>query len=255
MLELTSEEGEQRVILIDTSPDLRQQAIRHHLRRCDAILFTHHHVDHIFGLDEVRQFNARMKASIPIFAEATTFENLQRVFLHIFEPHRNDNESFVASLIPNIVKPMAPFELFGLRITPLRLLHGRMPILGYRIEWEDASLADADDVLPLAYCTDVSAIPPETYGHLTGLDTLVLDALRYRHHPTHFNVEQALAAAEQVGAKRTLLIHMTHDILHADLEKRLPEGVRPAYDGLTLGGRDGQRGNREPGAVNGRSPA
>lgn len=235
MLEMREEDGTQRVILIDASPDLRQQAIRHHLRRCDAILFTHHHVDHIFGLDEVRQFNARMKASIPIFAEAVTFENLQRVFLHIFEPHRNDNESFVASLIPNIVKPLTPFELFGLRITPVRLLHGRMPIVGYRIEWNDPARAKGDDVLPLAYCTDVSAIPPETYGHLTGLKTLALDALRYRHHPTHFNVDQATAAAAEIGAERTYLIHMTHDISHADLEERLPEGVRLAYDGLTLG--------------------
>ncbi len=236
-LRFTDGQGQARVILLDTSPDLREQALREGLRRCDAILFTHNHVDHTFGLDEVRRFNALMQAPIDVFAEPRTIDFLHRVYRHIFDREKNVNDSFVATLIEHAVDPGRPIELHGLRVTPLRLLHGKLPVLGFRIEaagGEGGALADQPGLLPLAYCTDVSGIPPETWPKLTGLNVLILDMLRYRRHPTHFSVDESIETAERIGARRTWFIHMTHDIDHADLDGKLPEGMALAYDGLVL---------------------
>jgi phosphoribosyl 1,2-cyclic phosphate phosphodiesterase len=233
----TDAQDRPRVVLIDASPDLREQALRHELRRCDAIVFTHNHVDHTFGLDEVRRFNVVMQAPIDIYAEPPTLEFLDRVYRHIFARQKNVNDSFVATLIPHAIELDRPLDLHGLRFTPLRLLHGRLPILGYRIE-------DLDDAgrlarpqpgpLPLAYCTDVSGIPPETWPGLGSLRTLILDMLRYRRHPTHLSVDEAIEIAGRIGAERTFFTHMTHDIRHADLDGELPEGMALAYDGLVI---------------------
>ncbi len=230
--------GAERVILIDTSPDLRAQALRHRLARCDAIVYTHNHVDHTFGLDEVRRFNAVMKRPIDVYAEAPTMEHLHRVYQHIFEKDRNVNDSFVATLIGHVLDPARHLDLHGLRFTLLRLLHGRLPMLGFRIEALDDQqqpAADQPDPLPLAYCTDVSAIPPETWPKRTGLRTLILDMLRYRKHPTHLSVEEAMAVAGQIGSDRTYFTHMTHDICHAELDPKLPEGMALSHDGLIIG--------------------
>ncbi|GJM19848.1 MAG: MBL fold metallo-hydrolase [Phycisphaeraceae bacterium] len=229
-LEFTDPAGVERVILIDASPDLRQQALRASLQRVDAILITHNHVDHIFGLDEVRRFNLVMGAPIDVHADAHTHESLRRVYRHIFEPERSVQRSFVASLNPREAKPLEPFDLFGLTVTPVPLLHGKLPILGYRFDHPDAPGA-----LPLAYCTDVSDIPHETRPHLGGLSTLVLGALRHKPHPTHFNIEQATAEAQRIGAERTYFVHMAHDVSHAQTSAALPEGVALAHDGLVLG--------------------
>ncbi len=240
-IETIDDKGQHRVILLDTSPDLRAQSLRHHLMRCDGIFFTHHHVDHLWGLDEVRRFNAVMQEPIDIFAEDRMMGNVLRVYPHIFEREKNVNDSFVASLIPHRIEPFVPIDRFGLRITPLRLLHGRLPIVGYRIERiaNDGTAItepiDAHDPLPLAYCTDVSSIPPETWPHLRNLRTLLLDMLRPRHHPTHLTVDQAIEIADQIGATDTAFIHMTHNILHAELNPQLPSGMQLGYDGLTFG--------------------
>jgi phosphoribosyl 1,2-cyclic phosphate phosphodiesterase len=236
-LRFVDADGQERTILLDASPDLREQALRHRLRRSDAILFTHHHVDHVFGLDEVRRFNLLMRAPIDVYGEPRTLEALGRIYKHIFEQEKNVNDSFVATLIPHLLEPGLVLDLFGLRVTPLRLLHGRLPILGFRVEALDAAGDVADEQpgpLPLGYCTDVSSIPPESWGVLGGLRNLLLDMLRPRHHPTHLTVDQAVAAADQIGAERTWFVHMTHDILHADLDPRLPEGMGLAWDGLRL---------------------
>jgi phosphoribosyl 1,2-cyclic phosphate phosphodiesterase len=232
-------DGEERVILLDTSPDLREQALRHELARCDAILYTHNHVDHTFGLDEVRRFNMLMRRPIDVYAEERTMQFLHRVYQHIFDRANNVNDSFVATLVPRLIDPEAALDLHGLRFTPVRVLHGRLPVLGYRIEATDGRggiAAEQPGPLPLAYCTDVSAIPPESWARLTGLRTLVLDMLRYRKHPTHFSTDESVAAAERIGADRTWFVHMTHDILHADLDPRLPGGMSLAHDGLVLDG-------------------
>lgn len=224
-------EGVERCVLIDTTPDLRLQALRHDLRRCDAIFFTHSHVDHIFGLDEVRRFNAVMKAPIDVYADMHTMEALQRVYRHIFDRQSNVNDSFVATLAAKHLEVGVGVEVHGVRFTPIRLLHGKMPILGFRIEAEDG---ESEAPLPLAYCTDTSGIPTETWADLEGLDTLVLDGLRQRHHPTHFTIDRAVEHALEVGARRTWLVHIAHEVVHAEVDPTLPEGIGLAYDGLML---------------------
>ena len=241
-------EGCPRTVLIDIPPDHRQQALRHGLDRCDGILITHAHVDHIFGLDEVRRYNTLMKAPIGIHAEPEVLECLHRIYPHIYAPHRNVNTSYVADLFDVALQPDRVIQLFGLRIQPLRFLHGRLPILGFRVE---AALPDGRPApeqpgpLPLAWCTDVSGIPPETWPALDGLGTLVLDLLRDRAHATHLTTEQAVALADRIGATRTRFIHMSHELGHADLLSRLPEGMEPAWDGLVLG----EEFSSEPGAI------
>ena len=243
VLRFTDPGGTERTILIDAGPDLRQQALRAQLDRLDAILLTHNHVDHTWGLDEVRRFNVVMDAPIDVYADAHTTEGIRRVFAHIFDKAGNIQKSFVATLIPNRVRPGHPFELFGLRITPLALLHGRLPVIGYRFDRlptvdrlsEPDAATNPASILPLAYCTDVSAIPPETWPELAGLNTLVLDALRHRHHPTHLTLDQAVEIAAQVGATKTWFVHMSHNLPHAQTNEDLPGGMALAHDGLTLG--------------------
>lgn len=233
----TDPAGRARVIFIDTSPDLRVQSLRHNLTRCDGILYTHNHVDHTFGLDDVRRFNVVMDQPINIYADHHTMEFLHRVYQHIFRKEANINKSFVATLIATVIDPKQPLDLFGLRFTPLEFMHGRLPVLGYRIEALDAAgaiAAEQPDPLPLAYCTDVSAVPPETWPNLTGLRSLVLDMLRYRKHPTHLSVDEAIDLAERIEADRTWFTHMTHDILHAELEPNLPTGMSLSHDGLII---------------------
>lgn len=229
---------QERIIFIDASPDLRAQVLRHGFDRLDAIVFTHNHVDHTFGLDDVRRFNAVMHAPIDIYADAHTMETLYRVYRHVFDKQKNVNDSFVATLIPHLIEPMKPFALFGLRFMPVPLLHGKLPVLGFRVDVlaEDGrSIARVQPApFPLAYCTDVSNIPPETWPVLRDLKTLILDMLRYRSHPTHMTVNEATEAATQINAERTWFTHMTHDILHADLDPRLPERMALAYDGLVV---------------------
>lgn len=214
-----------RQVIIDAGPELRQQALRQQLSRLDALIFTHAHADHIFGLDDLRRFNATMGTAIDIHAEPSVIDQLKTTFHYIFEPHKNVNQSFIANLIAHPITPEVPFQIRGATWTPLRLMHGRLPILGYRIDDGDHSVA---------YCTDVSTIPPETYPRLADLDVLVIDALRYRHHPTHQTVDQALRVIEEVQPKRAYLTHLAHDISHAELSPRLPNGVQLAYDGLEV---------------------
>lgn len=238
-LEWIDPHGRPRAVLLDAGPDLRQQALGASLRRCDAVLFTHNHVDHTFGLDEVRRFNVAQGGPVEVLAEPHTMDHLRRVYRHIFESAANVNDSFVAHLIPRLIGPGEAIDLFGVRFTPFRLLHGRLPILGYRIEPGAALLRGPDAPFwaahfPLAYCTDVSGFPPEAFAAVRGLRTLVLDALRRRHHPTHLTLDQAVGLAGRIGAGRTYFVHMAHDLPHAATEAELPDGVRLAYDGLVL---------------------
>ena len=213
-----------RQLLVDTTPDLRHQAIRAGLSRVDGVMVTHTHADHIFGLDDLRRFNATMDAALDVFAEPSAVDTLHAMFPYIFTPQKNKT-SFVANLIAHRVEPGVAVEIHGGTWTPLRLLHGRLPILGYRVDFGGASLA---------YCTDVSTVPPETWPLLQDLDLLVIDALRYRHHPTNLTGEQALTIIDRVAPRRALLTHLAHDLQHAKLLDELPAGVEPAYDGLTV---------------------
>lgn len=234
-LKWTDPDGKPRCVLIDTSPDLRQQALKHQIRRVDAILFTHNHVDHTFGLDEVRRYNAMQQHAIDVYAEPRVIEFLKRVYQHIFDSDKNVNQSFVATLIAFPIEPARPIDLHGLRFTPLRAMHGRLPVVGFRIEPAPAHPSPLTaSLFPLIYLTDVSAIPNETWPLLEGCRTLILDALRHRHHPTHLTLSQAIGIAQNVAAERTYFVHMTHDLGHAKTQSELPEGMQLAWDGLVL---------------------
>ncbi len=214
-----------RQLLIDTAPDLREQCMREKLSRLDAVLFTHAHADHVFGLDDLRRFNAVMKQPIDMYAEPSVIDIFRGMFRYIFEPHTNVNPSFIPQLLAMPIGPDDTLELHGATITPLRLMHGRLPVLGFRIDHGRTSFA---------YCTDCSTIPPESWPVLRGLDVLVLDALRYRHHPTHMTVQRALEVIDELSPKQAFLTHLAHDVKYADLCEQLPTHVRPAYDGLTV---------------------
>jgi phosphoribosyl 1,2-cyclic phosphate phosphodiesterase len=240
-LRFTDASGHERVILLDAGPDLRVQAIRERLMRCDGIFFTHNHVDHTFGLDEVRRFNAVQQSAIEIHADDHTMQSLERVYKHIFDKDRNVNSSFVATLLPlridqEKIERGEAIGRFGVDFTPIPLLHGRLPVLGWRIE-PDASLLTPEQraIYPLAYCTDVSAVPTQSWKRFEGVRTLVLDALRHRAHPTHLTLAQAIEIAAQIGADRTYFVHMAHDLPHEATQAELPEGCFLAHDGLTLG--------------------
>jgi len=204
-------------VLIDTSTDLRQQALAYDIDRIDAVLYTHAHADHVLGLDELRLFNWRQKAPIPAYGSAATLDAVRRTFWYVFE--EEPAESTRPAL--DLVRVDAAFELFGRPISPVPVDHGRLPIYGWRVG-------------RFAYLTDVSRIPESSYALLCDLDVLVLSALRSRPHPTHLTVEAAVAEAQRIGARRTLLTHMSHEVSHAGTGARLPRGVELAYDGLIL---------------------
>lgn len=207
-----------RGILIDTTPDFRIQALRAPIERVDAILYTHAHADHILGLDDVRPFNYRQRAEIPIYAMQETLDAVRRVFRYAFEPEPAQTSIPRLKLYPIEDEP---FELFGLTITPLRVMHGEATILGFRFG-------------AAAYITDQSDIPEATKEKLRGLDVLFLDALRHRPHPTHSTVAQSLRWVEELKPRRTFFTHICHDLGHASTEATLPEGVQMAYDGLEI---------------------
>jgi phosphoribosyl 1,2-cyclic phosphate phosphodiesterase len=211
----------ERTVLIDTSTDLRWQMIRHDVQRIDGIVYTHNHADHVFGLDDVRRFNAVQKEAIDVFGERRVLDWLRRTFAYVFDPSENVNQSFVASLDLHEVAAGEPTVIAGREFRPIRLLHGKLPILGWRV----------GDV---AYCTDCSEIPDESMDELAGLEVLVIDALRHRPHPTHLTIEQALAVVDRLKPRRTYFTHIAHDILHAELESQLPEHVILGHDGLTF---------------------
>ncbi len=205
------------VVLVDTSPDLRQQALEHDIRRVDGVLFTHAHADHIYGLDDLRIYNYLQRAEIPLYGSAATLEVLRRYFAYAFEPGAEGGGKPRLRLVP----VAGPFDLFGRRVEPVAVEHGSMEVFGYR-------LGD------FALVTDVHRIPAGGRDRLRGLDVLVLGALRHRPHPTHLSVAEAVALAAELGARRTLLTHLSHEVDAALPPGALPDGVELAHDGLVL---------------------
>ena len=205
-------------ILIDTTPDFRTQALRAPIERVDAILYTHAHADHILGLDDVRPFNYRQRSAIPIYGKQDTLDAIRRVFRYAFEAE--PAQTSIPRLKLHAINE-EPFELFGLKITPLRIIHGTAEILGFRFG-------------SAAYITDQSDLPEETKAKLQDLDVLFLDALRHKPHPTHSTVAQSLIWVEELKPKHAYFTHMCHDLGHAQTEKTLPPGVHLAYDGLEI---------------------
>lgn len=213
---LITENGVQ--ILIDTSADYRQQMLRAGIRNLDAVIYTHFHVDHILGLDDLRSLNIINKKSIPIYASLDTLNIIKRVFAHAFSEKAYISD--VPMVLPNIIDSN-PFTIEGIKIIPIPLLHGRLPVFGYRIG-------------NFAYCTDVSQIPENSYSLLEGLKILILGALRYKPHPTHFTVTEAIREAKEIGAEQTYFTHLSHSVLHSEAEAQLPQNVDLAFDGLQL---------------------
>ena len=205
------------VVLVDAPTDLRQQALRFGLERVEAVLFTHAHADHIFGLDDVRIFNFRQRAAIPCYGSGPTLAALRRVFAYAFE----DGQEGGGKPQLELVEVRGPFTLLGHEIVPVPVLHGELPVLGYRVGG-------------FAYVTDCNFIPESSMDLLAGLDVLILDALRYRPHSTHFSVAEAVAVARRLGARRTYFTHMTHEVDHSAPAVELPAGVEFGYDGLVL---------------------
>ena len=205
-------------ILVDTSTDLRQQALTAGVARVDAILFTHSHADHVMGMDEIRRFNVMQKSPIPAYADAPDGRGSQaHVQLRVPRPDEKGGG------VPQIdLRPIdGPLVVHGVSVTPVPILHGQRPILGFRFG-------------SFAYLTDCSGIPEASWALLEGLDVLVLDALRHKPHPTHFTVEEAVAAIATIQPRRALLTHICHDLPHEETNRALPSGVELAYDGLQL---------------------
>lgn len=206
-----------RIILIDTTPDFREQALREQITQLDAVLYTHTHADHILGIDDLRPLTYNKPGKLPLYGTPHACEFLRKMFRYIFEP------TYKFGGLPQV--ELHPIEgsvvLFGARFEPLTVIHGETPILGFRFG-------------SAAYLTDHSEVPAETIEKLRGLDILFLDALRYTPHPTHSTIEQSLKIVDEVRPRRAFFTHICHDLAHAATDAALPGGVRLAFDGMKL---------------------
>ena len=214
-------ESEGHRLLIDTPPELRLQLVAAGVGSVDAVLFTHAHADHVHGIDDLRAISARQRTPLDVYGAGSTLAELARRFDYIFDGTPPLPGTSKPELLAHPLEPDRETEIAGLRVRALTLPHGDRTVFGYRVG-------------SIAYVTDAKAIPAEALARLTGLEVLVLNALLPRPHPLHLSVPEAVAAAQQIGARRTFLTHLTHDAPHAELAARLPAGIAPAYDGLVI---------------------
>ncbi len=206
-------------LLIDTSSDFRQQMLTNNFDDVDVVLFTHHHIDHIGGMDDLRQINQQKKKKIDIYGNKLTLDEIKTTFRYVLDERLQKHNS-VPLLNFNYID-LNPFKINGLEIIPIEFYHGNLPIYGYRIG-------------NFAYITDASMIPESEFAKLQNLDVLVLNALRHRPHPTHFNLEQAVEVAKRLKPKQTYFTHITHDMAHEETNKTLPPEIQLGYDGLSF---------------------
>jgi len=208
-------------ILVDTSTDLRAQALANDVHRVDAILFTHGHADHVLGLDETRRFNELQETPIGCYADAGTVDILRRMFSYIFASSGQEGGGIPQLRLFSIA---GTFTMGGVEIVPIPLFHGELPVLGFRVG-------------PFAYLTDCNRIPEASWPLLMdggGIRILLLDALRESPHPTHFNLSEALDVVSRIKPERAYFTHICHELSHEATCRRLPAGVQLAYDGLVL---------------------
>ena len=208
-------------LLIDSPPDLHAQLVGQRIGLIHAVLYTHEHADHLFGLDDLRIFSQRLEGDLPVYCQRSVEERIRRTFDYAFDPATRE---FPAGGVPRLAFHEVfdrPLEALGARITPIPMRHGRGTTLGYRF----------GDV---AYCTDVNEIPASSMELLRGLDVLILDGLRHRPHPTHFSLEEAVETARQLSPRRTFFTHIAHDLEHEATNASLPPGMELAYDGLRI---------------------
>ncbi len=208
-------------IVIDTPPDFRQQMLQHKIESLDGVVFTHAHADHFLGFDDIRRFNTLKGTSIPAYADPDNMAEIRKVFHYIgSKPSR---EGLYRPLI-NFHEVTESFQIGDIKLTPVEVKHG-IKMTGYLVETEEESLG---------YVPDCREMQEKTVKIFQGVDLMILDGLRYRPHPTHFCIEQSLQLFKRIGAKRSCITHICHDIDHATLAAELPDGVEPAYDGLRI---------------------
>lgn len=206
-------------IIIDTSPDFRQQMLTHNVMHIDAVVFTHHHFDHIGGFDDIRPYNFRDQKPLPIYAMQKTVDVLMSTFPYAFqEPEQ------IGGGVPQVdihCIDDQPFTIGDITLVPIPMMHGKIRVNGYRIG-------------PMAYCTDTNFIPDSSMGLLMGLEVLILDGLRWKTHNTHYTIDEALSVVDQLKPRMTYLTHIAHQVEHSVGDKYLPPHVRLAWDGLQL---------------------
>ena len=212
-------QNKDHTILVDTSTDLRQQCLLYGIKKIDTVLYTHHHADHVHGIDELRSFNFFNKTALPIYGNAQTLRHLNINFSYIFGKAEQVGGG-IPQLIPTQLKNKT-YNFGGIRVIPLDIQHGKLIINGFRLN-------------DCAYITDCSGIPNTTWEKLKGLKVLVLNALGFKPHSTHFNLSQALEAAKSINAQRTILTHINHHFDHEKVTRNLPEGVELAIDGMRI---------------------
>ena len=208
-------------LLVDTPPDLRTQLLRERVDLVHAVLYTHEHVDHVYGLDDLRIMPFAIGGPVPLYCEEDVERRIRKSFDYAFDPQPRSTHAGATPQLEFHRIGLEPFELLGARIVPIRLRHGKFSVLGFRFG-------------NVAYCTDTNGIPESSWPLLADLDVLILDALRPRPHPTHFSLEEAIAVARRVGARRTFFTHMTHDLDHSTTNASLPPGMALAYDGQRI---------------------
>jgi phosphoribosyl 1,2-cyclic phosphate phosphodiesterase len=225
LVERTAPGGATTSVLIDTTPDLRDQLLGADVRRLDAVLYTHEHADHIHGIDDLRPLVILMRRRIPVYADRMTSEVLQMRFGYCFQSPAGSSYPPILDMLllehgstTVVAGPGGPVEAL-----PFRMVHGDIDALGFRFG-------------RIAYAPDVSQMPEESFRYLEGLDVLILDALRYAPHPTHFSVSEALEVIDRVKPKRAILTNLHTDLDYETLSRELPPGVEPAYDGLQIEG-------------------
>ena len=205
-------------VLIDTGPDFRHQALRFGIRSIDAVFYTHAHADHILGLDDLRPLTfSHRDHKMPLYATAPTAEVLERVFSYTFSA----SATYPTRARVQMHRLAGPLDVAGVTFTPVPLLHGGLEVTGYRFG-------------NATYLTDMNRIPDASFALLQGVDVVVLDALRPQPHPSHATVSEAIAWAQRIGARETWFTHMSHEVMHAEMDPQLPAGIRLAYDGLRI---------------------